>query len=73
MLSVYGYYENGICIPAETLKLKNRQQVIITVVDDEQPIYRESPKKNGTLAEFFGIMDLGDGLTIQKAMRDEWT
>lgn len=33
MLSVYGYYENGVCIPTETLKLENRQQVIITVID----------------------------------------
>ena len=33
MLSVYGYYENGVCIPTETLALENRQQVIITVID----------------------------------------
>ena len=28
MLSVRGYYENGVCVPTETLNLEDRQQVI---------------------------------------------
>ena len=28
MISVRGYYENGVCIPTETLDIENRQQVI---------------------------------------------
>ena len=33
---------------------------------------RETPKQKGNLSKYFGIMDLGDGLAIQKEMRDEW-
>ena len=31
-----------------------------------------TPKQKGNLSKYFGIMDLGDGLEIQKEMRDEW-
>ena len=31
-----------------------------------------NPKPKGNLSKYFGIMDLGDGLEIQKEMRDEW-
>lgn len=31
-----------------------------------------NPKQKGNLSKYFGIMDLGDGLEIQKEMRDEW-
>jgi len=37
MKAVNGYFENGVCIPTETLVLENRQRVIITVLDDVQP------------------------------------
>lgn len=37
MLSVHGYYENGVCIPTETLELNDRQRVIITVLDMYEP------------------------------------
>ena len=36
MLSVYGYYEHGVCVPTETLRLKEKQQVIITVIDTDK-------------------------------------
>jgi hypothetical protein len=42
MVSVYGYYSNGVCVPTETLKLKDRQQVIITVVEAPKEDYPES-------------------------------
>ena len=29
-------------------------------------------KPRGKFAKYFGTMDLGDGLEIQKQMRDEW-
>lgn len=29
-------------------------------------------KKNGKFEKYFGTMDLGDGLAIQKQMRGEW-
>lgn len=29
-------------------------------------------KPRGRFAKYFGTMDLGDGLEIQKQMRDEW-
>lgn len=37
MLAVNGYYENGVCVPVETLVLRERQRVIITVLDDYAP------------------------------------
>ncbi len=33
---------------------------------------REVSKSQGNLSKYFGLMDLGDGLAIQKEMRDEW-
>ncbi len=36
MLSVYGYYEHGVCVPTQPLKLKEKQQVIITVIDTDK-------------------------------------
>ena len=29
-------------------------------------------EKKGNLSKYFGLLDLGDGLTIQKEMRNEW-
>ena len=37
MLAVNGYYENGVCVPVETLVLREKQRVIITVLDDYAP------------------------------------
>ena len=37
MLAVNGYYENGVCVPVEKLVLRERQRVIITVLDDYAP------------------------------------
>lgn len=34
---------------------------------------KKTDEKKGGLSKFFGIMDLGDGLEIQKEMRDEWS
>ena len=42
MISVHGYYENGVCVPTETLELKDRQQVIITVVEESATHDKES-------------------------------
>ena len=33
---------------------------------------QKKPKPKGNLSKYFGLMDLGDGLAIQKEMRDEW-
>ena len=44
MTTVNGYYENGVCIPTETLVLENRQRVIITVLDDVKPVSDKSDK-----------------------------
>ncbi len=33
---------------------------------------RAASKPQGKLSKYFGLMDLGDGLAIQKEMRDEW-
>ncbi len=33
MLSVSAYYENGVFVPLEALELKERQPVIVTVLD----------------------------------------
>ena len=33
---------------------------------------QQKPKPKGNLSKYFGLMDLGDGLAIQKEMRDEW-
>ena len=33
---------------------------------------QEQAKPKGNLSKYFGLMDLGDGLAIQKEMRDEW-
>lgn len=56
MLSVNGYYKNGVCVPAETLELKNEQvkqnqKVIITFLDDFVP-----SRKKRTLAEIKSYM-----------------
>lgn len=32
----------------------------------------EDDSQNGDFEEFFGTMDLGDGLELQKRWRDEW-
>lgn len=32
----------------------------------------EQAKPKGNLSKYFGLMDLGDGLAIQKEMRNEW-
>ena len=37
MLAVNGYYEKGVCVPIERLVLRERQRVIITVLDDYAP------------------------------------
>lgn len=42
MLAVNGYYENGVCVPVETLVLRERQRVIITVLDETAPISAET-------------------------------
>lgn len=44
MTSVNGYFENGVCIPTETLVLENRQRVIITVLDDVQTLPNDTDK-----------------------------
>ena len=38
----------------------------------QQSLTEEEQPKKGNLAEFFGTMDLGDGLELQKRWRDEW-
>lgn len=42
MLAVNGYYENGVCVPLETLNLKNRQKVIITILDEQPNVVQDS-------------------------------
>ncbi len=37
MISVHGYYQNGVCVPLEALELENKQRVIITVIDQYLP------------------------------------
>jgi hypothetical protein len=34
--------------------------------------YEKQEAKKGNLSKYFGLMDLGDGLEIQKEMRNEW-
>ena len=38
----------------------------------QQSLIEEEQSEKGNLAEFFGTMDLGDGLELQKRWRDEW-
>lgn len=44
MTAVDGYYENGVCVPTEALQLKNRQRVIITVLDAPKVIEDKTDK-----------------------------
>lgn len=45
MLSVHGYYENGVCVPTETLELAGKRQVIITIMDEDNPSKITSKEK----------------------------
>ena len=59
MLSVHGYYENGVCIPTETLELKDKQQVIITVLDMYEPVrvqVAEKERRMAVLQSLSGIL-----------------
>ena len=59
MLSVYGYYENGICIPMEKLDLADNQKVIITVMDTRISVSEPSSNKSNradVLKELTGIL-----------------
>ena len=33
---------------------------------------QETISQKGNLSKYFGLMDFGDGLAVQKEMRDEW-
>ena len=73
MLSVRGYYENGVCVPTETLNLEDRQQVIITVVDTPDEL---SPNKEEAIAELRALCHPGkhvwteDPASYIRRMRD---
>lgn len=74
MISVRGYYENGVCIPTETLDIENRQQVIITVVDEAEPLHQN---KEEAIAELRSLCHPGKHIWKEapddyiKRMRDD--
>lgn len=76
MLSVNGYYKNGVCVPTETLELKDEQRVIITVLDDSSAT-RKNPDKNQlrkALDSFRGKSDAWSGMNpvdYQRKIREE--
>ena len=37
MLSVHGYYENGVCVPTETLKLAGKRLEVIKTLSGILP------------------------------------
>jgi hypothetical protein len=45
MIAVNGYYENGICIPTESLDVEGRKKVIITIMEDEIPVPNNQNKQ----------------------------
>ena len=48
MLSVSAYYENGVFVPLEDITLKERQQVIVTVLDMPKQV---TPSKEEAIAK----------------------
>jgi predicted DNA-binding antitoxin AbrB/MazE fold protein len=63
MLAVNGYYENGVCIPTETLDIKEKQRVIITILDEEPLI-----KQDASVAmKLFGTLTHDEAKSIRDA------
>ena len=52
MLAVNGYYENGVCIPAELPTIEKRQHVIITFIDEPSPPERSKAQILAELRSF---------------------
>ena len=73
--AVNGYYENGVCVPTETLVLENKQRVIITVVDE--PIAERKADKAAKIAELRSLCHPGkqvwteDPAVCIRRMRDD--
>lgn len=76
MMSVNGYYENGVCVPTETLLLKDRQHVIITVLEENSTSVKSHSKAQlkKTLDSFRGKSHLWNGtdpVEYQQKLREE--
>ena len=50
LLTQSDIYENGVCIPTETLELNDKQQVIITVLDMYEPVQSQVAEKQRRMA-----------------------
>ncbi len=64
MLAVNGYYENGVCVPTEKLNLKNRQKVIITILDEEPIVVQDS----SVAMKLFGTLSHEEAESIRNDM-----
>lgn len=76
MLSVNGYYENGVCVPTEVLELKNRQRVIITVLEDDTMslMTHDENRIRNALDSFRGKSHIWNGIDpveYQRKLREE--
>lgn len=76
MMSVNGYYENGVCVPTEKLVLKDRQHVIITVLEENQNFVTSHSKEKlkKALDSFRGKSHLWNGtdpVEYQHKLREE--
>lgn len=59
-------------VPQECLpEISNYIGYVIYVNSRKDTVKTNKPKKSG-LSKYFGTLHLGDGMEIQKAMRDEW-
>lgn len=63
MRAVNGYYENGVCVPTETLMLENKQKVIITILDEKPPVVQDS----SVAMKLFGTLSHEEAEAIRNA------
>lgn len=63
MLALNGYFDGTVCVPLTKEKIKPRQKVIITVLDEFMP-----PKRN--LKKYVGKISKEDSELVEKAVEN---